>query len=153
MRKYSGTFAVYKKIGAAKFSLIAPRENDMGHITKNGAVFLEAAPGAGEEWDWDKKIGFAIGITDICQILENPDVPPKLLHSAQNAGSKESTGPTKTLAFEPGAGKYEGTYMMKLFQKESSGETRSVTVPFSHGEFTLLLRLLMSAAPLLLAWD
>ena len=149
MRQYPGTFSIYKKIGAAQFTIIPPRESENGRIEKNGAVLLETAAGQGEKsYSWNEKITFAIGMSDLCNVFENPDSPPKLIH--QMPGSDL----TKSLELVPGEGRYSGTFMLKLGEKNKSTDTyKNVTVPISGGEYTVLLRLLMAAAPVLIGWD
>lgn len=147
--KFPGTFSVYKRAGAAQFTLLNTRVSENGRIEKNGAVLLEAAEGSGEKsYNWNEKITFALGMSDLCQIFENPDNPPRLVHSSPN------TKAIKSLEFTPGEGKYTGTYMMKIGQKDPSSNTyKNINVPVSSGEFTVLLRLLMAAAPKMIGWN
>ena len=149
MRQYPGTFSIYKKLGAAQFTIINPKINESGRIDKNGAILLEAASGTGErKYEWSNKITFALGMSDICNLFENPDSPPKLIHSSPNSSA------IKNLELVPGEGKYVGTFMLKLGQKDSeSSNFNAVSVPISAGEYTVLLRLLMAAAPSLIGWD
>ena len=83
----------------------------------------------------------------LCQIFENPDNPPRLVHSSPNSKA------IKTLEFTPGEGKYTGTYMMKIGEKSNESNTyKNVTVPLTSGEYTVLLRLFMSTAPTMIGW-
>lgn len=157
MHKTSGTYAVFKGNGAAKFTLMRPRHGEPrklrsgemaeGFVTKNGAVLLEAAPTAGKRpdglpnVDWDRKITFAIGVPDVAQLLDPKT--EKLVHKTDTT--------TKTLAFQPGEGKYAGTYNMYLSAYEGNNR-QNVHVPFSAGEFAVLQRLLVSALPAMLSW-
>lgn len=146
--KYPGTMPIYKKSGAAQFTLMEPKYDDNGRITKNGGILLEVAGSKGDNdksYDWSSKISFAFGTGDLCQVFENPDAPSKLIHSSPN-------GSVKSLEFQPGTGKYAGTYMMQVGEKAASGDFRKVSVPLSSGEYTVLLRLFMSAAPLIIGW-
>lgn len=144
----SGNFNIYKSLGAAQFSLIHPSFGAKGFLDKEGAVLLEVAPGDGNKdnpvWDWSKKINFAIGLPDIALLLDVTKGNPRLVH--------DNKGVLKTLELKAGEGKYEGTYMLSLSEgpKESR---RAVTVPLSNGEYNLLMRLLVSAAPLLINWN
>jgi len=150
MKKYPGTFTIYKKLGAAQFTLLNPKvNNDNYRIEKNGAVLLEAAPGAGDKkYEWSGKISFAIGLSDMCNIFDHPDEPPKLIHSMPGSNL------VKTLEFKPGEGKYAGTYMMKLGEtNKETNQSKLITVPIAGGEYTILLRLLMAAAPLMIGWQ
>ena len=139
---------IYKKAGAAQFTLMEPKYDDNGRVAKNGAILLEVAgpnPNKEKSYDWANKISFAFGTSDLCQIFENPDKPPKLIHSSP-------TGSMKNLEFVPGTGNYTGTYMMKLGEKGTDGNYNNISVPLSSGEYTVLLRLFMSAAPLIIGW-
>ena len=149
MRQYPGTFSIYKKLGAAQFTLINPKESDVGRIDKNGAILLEIASGSGDRrYDWASKISFALGVSDICQIFENPDIPPRLIHSPPGSTL------IKNLELTPGEGKYPGTYMLRVQEKnKETDQTRSASVPISSGEYTVLLRLMLTATPLIIGWD
>lgn len=147
--KFPGTFSIYKKAGAAQFTLLNTRISEAGRIEKNGAVLLEVAEGSGEKsYNWNDKITFALGMSDLCQIFDNPDKPPRLVHSSPASKA------IKSLEFTPGEGKYVGTYMMKIGQKDpTSNSYQNVTVPIGSGEYTVLLRLLMAAAPKMIGWN
>ena len=147
-KHFPGSFTVYKKLGAAQFTMMYPRHNDNGRIDKNGAILLEVAEGAGDKsYKWSEKISFAFGISDLCNIFDNPDTPPKLVHSSP------ASPLTKFLEFTPGEGKYAGTYMLKLSEKNNETNTfRNVNVPITSGEYTLMLRLFMTAAPIMIGW-
>ena len=150
MKTYPGTFTVYKKLGAAQFTLLPPRVNEENcRINKNGAVLLEAAPGAGDKkYNWSSKISFALGMSDLCNMFDNPDQPQKLIHSMPGSNL------VKTLEFKPGEGRYSGTYVMRLGEVDkNTKESKFVQVPLAGGEYTVLLRLLMSAAPLMIGWQ
>lgn len=144
----SGTYTVYKSLGAAQFSLIFPRFNSKGFVERDGAVFLEVATGNGSKdapkWDWDTKISFALGVADIAALLDENKPNPRLIH--------DNNGVVKTLQFVPGNGKYEGTYILQISQGASS-DKKSVSVPFTNGEFSVVMRLLVSALPKIIAWD
>jgi hypothetical protein len=146
---YPGSYTIYKRKGAAQWTIMMPRRDDKGRISKNGAVLLEVAEGIDEKkYNWEEKISFAFGMSDLCTLFENPDNPQKLIHA-----SPASTL-TKTLEFMPGEGKYEGTFMLKLGEKDSASDKyKGYMVPISSGEYTVLLRLLMSAAPLMIGWQ
>ena len=149
MRKYPGTFPIYKKLGAAQFTIIPPKEDDNQRIRKNGAILLEVAPGSGDRsYNWTDKISFAIGVSDLCNWFTNPDTPPKLIHQMPDSPI------VKTLECTPGEGKYAGTYMMRLSEKNKSSDSmKSVSVPISSGEYTILLRLFISSTQKLIGWE
>ena len=128
---YSTSFNIYKKSAAAQFTLLPPRRDDNGRISKTGAVLLEMAPAQGEKsYDWRNKITFAFGINDMTQFFDDP--------SSSKWGSffHQNDGTNKKLQLTPGEGRYEGTFMMSL----SSGESR-VSVSLSAGEFQVLGRI------------
>lgn len=148
MSKYPSQFKIYKRVGAAQFGLIRPREDEKGRIEKDGAILLEVAKSNGEKsYDWSNKISFAIGMSDLTSIFENPDRPPSLIHTMPGSNV------TKKLEFQPGEGKYSGTYRMMVseFSKDKS-VSKAVMVPISSGEYTVLLRLFMQSATKFLGW-
>lgn len=139
----NGQYKIYKSLGAAQFKLILPRRNEKGFIQKDGAVLVEVAPGIGTknepDWDWNKKIKFALGIPDL-QLLIESDGTKRLTH--------DHDGSIKTFQFaEATDPKYAGTYMLKV----TEGENR-ITVPVSGGEFLLLMKMLVQVAPTLIGW-
>ena len=140
---YSTSFNIYKKSAAAQFTLLPPRRDDNGRISKTGAVLLEMAPAQGEKsYDWRSKITFAFGINDMTQFFDDP--------SSSKWGNffHQNDGTNKKLQLTPGEGRYEGTFMMSL----SSGESR-VSVSLSAGEFQVLGRLFSAALPRMLGWS
>lgn len=148
-----GTLAIFKNKGAAKFTQLPVRFNNNGWVDKNGAVLLECAPVVGTrsdglpECDWNQKISFAIGVPDICQIVDPTKVAVKLFHKRSIGGTEV----TKTLQFVPGTGKYEGTCQLYLSIK-GDGADRQIFVPLSGGEYLVLLRLLVGSVPWMLNW-
>lgn len=148
MSQKTGSYPIYKKLGAAKLSLIPPTFNSNGWVEKEGALFVEASTGLGEDangnltYDWNNKIVFAIGLNDLALLFE--DFSKKLVHVHQ--------GKTKTLQFTAGSGKYEGTFMLTLSEKEEKGTPRSVSVPVSAGESQVIGVLLRSCPARFLGW-
>ena len=143
----SGNYPIYKSAGAAQFSLMPPRPNEKGYLDREGAVLLEAAPGDGNKddpkWDWSKKISFAIGLPDIAILLDQTKPAPRIVH--------DNKGTLKTLELKPGVGQWEGTFTMYLTEGAKDNR-KEVRVPLSNGEFQVLVRLLVAAAPLLINW-
>ena len=141
---YSTSFNVYKKTSAAQFTLLPPRRDDNGRISKSGAILLEMAPSVGDKsYDWkNKKLTFAFGMNDLTQFFDDP-------HS-QKWGSffHQNDGKNKKLQITHGQGRYEGTFMLSL----SSGEDR-ITISLSGGEFQVLSRLFSAALPKMLGWS
>ena len=117
---YSTSFNVYKKTSAAQFTLLPPRRDDNGRISKSGAILLEMAPSVGDKsYDWkNKKLTFAFGMNDLTQFFDDP-------HS-QKWGSffHQNDGKNKKLQITHGQGRYEGTFMLSL----SSGEDLARTL-------------------------
>jgi len=147
------SFAIYKSNGAAKFSMLPPRHNEKGYVERAGAIFLEVAPASGkQEWDWDKKIAFAIGVQDICNLidtnLQSDEKRRRLFHDqSKNPGSSNNS--VKTLEFEPG--QWAGTFMMKVSEKDGDA-WRNVTVPITDGEYKVIRGLLTQSVSTLLGW-
>lgn len=142
--KYPSSFNIYKKSAAAQFTVLPPRRDDNGRITKTGAVLLEMAPSVGDKsYDWrNQKVTFAFGINDLCQFFDDPNDPKWGSFFHVNDATN------KKLTFTHGEGKYAGTFMMGL----SMGESR-VSVSLSAGEFNVLGRLFSAALPVILGWN
>lgn len=146
--KRSGTYDVFKKSAAAKFSLIPPTYADKGWVERNGAIFVEVATAVGEDangnitYNWGEKITFSLGMNDLALLFE--DFSKSLVHVYQ--------GTNKALQFQAGQGKYEGTYMMSVSSKDAAGVQKRITVPVSAGEAAVLTRLLGAATSKLIGW-
>jgi hypothetical protein len=141
---YPSSFNIYKRSAAAQFTLLPPRRDDNGRISKNGAVLLEMAPSSGvTTYDWrNKKVTFAFSINDLCLFFDDPNTDKwgSFFHVNDQTNKK--------LVFSHGEGKYTGTYMLSL----SAGDER-VSVSLTGGEFNVLGRLFSAAIPSLLGWD
>lgn len=144
---YSTSYNIYKRKAAAQFSLLPPRRDDNGRITKTGAILLEMAPSQGEKsYAWkSSKLTFAFGINDITQFFDDPNSP-----NGQKWGNffHQNDGVVKRLQISHGEGKYEGTFMMAL----SAGDDK-VSISLSSGEFQVLGRLFNAALPKMLGWS
>jgi hypothetical protein len=148
MSKYPSQFKVYKKIGAAQFGFIRPKQDAQGRIEKDGAILLEVAKSKGEKsYDWSNKISFAIGLSDLTNIFEDTNAHTTLIHTMP------SSPITKKLEIQPGEGRYQGTFKLVIseFSKDKS-VSKTVMVPLSGGEYNVLLRLFVSAAPSMIGW-
>lgn len=140
----SGSFEIYKSLGAAQISLKTPQRDERGWVTRDGCIFITVAPGVDkQQWDWTKKITFALGINDICLMMGSPEAPPKLIH--------DLNGTLKTLFFKPGVDKYEGTFMLQISQS-GTDEKLQISVPFTAGEYAVLLKLIGAAVPMIVGW-
>ncbi len=141
---YPTSFNIYKRSAAAQFTLLSPRRDENGRITKPGAILLEVAPSLKEKsYDWkNAKLTFAFGINDLTQFFDDPN------SSKWGSFFHDNDGTTKKLSITHGEGKYEGTYMMSL----TSGDSR-VSISLSGGEFHVLTRLFASALPKILGWS
>jgi len=99
---YAASFNIYKKSAAAQFSLLPPRRDENGRVSKNGAVLVEMAPSIGEKtYDWkNKKLTFAFGVNDLVQFFDDP--------SSGKWGSflHDNDGQIKKLTITPGEGKF-----------------------------------------------
>jgi len=142
----SGTFQIHKGKGALQAKLFLPKYNDKGFYAKEGAVYIEMAPGIGTKeapaWDWTKKLNFAIGMADIA-ILIDDSKKPRLLH---DTGQE-----IKVLEFIPGKEQYEGTYMVNL--TSTKGETKqTISVSFTAGEYDIFMTLIKAAVPYIVGW-
>lgn len=154
---FAAQFALHKgKSGAAQFSPIAPTWEEkpgkdgavLHKCVREGAIFLEVAkllgkdPNGNDTFDWKNKISFALGVPDVCKILDGFFTNTKFeLYHETGDGSKK-------LIFTPGEGNYEGTWRMML---SASGQT--VTVPMSPGEAAFFIELVRASPRKMLGWD
>lgn len=145
--KYAAPYKVYKKNAAAQFVTIKPRVED-GKVIKEGAVLLEVAKCVGEKkYDWQNKISFAIGMQDLKNLYSSIEKPPRLIHQSPNSNL------IKSLEFQPGEGRYQGTFMMKVGQKNSqTNKSELISVPLSSGEKDLLFRMMDKYSLNMLGW-
>tara|TARA_R110002110_G_scaffold21756_1_gene85900 strand:+ start:398 stop:916 length:519 start_codon:yes stop_codon:yes gene_type:complete len=149
-----GHFRIYKSQAAASFQFIPPKTDEWNRISKNGCIMIEIAPinqkissEQSKYYQWDKKILFAFGMTDLTEFFSNPNNPPSILHS------KPKSTITKKIEFLPGEGKYEGTMRMILHEYDkSNGGHRYTMVPLSMGEYEILKQLFLSVAPKMIGW-
>jgi hypothetical protein len=153
----SASFAIYKGTGALKISKFPVKRNDKGWVERNGAIYFEVAPSSGyKQWDWTKKIVFAAGVQDICNLLDSNlqanDKKRKCFHDQSKNPTSDSTA-VKTLEFVPGSADFPGTYMLKVSEKNPDGAWNSVTVPVSDGEFKVIRGLMTGSVASLLGWE
>ena len=162
---FAAQFALHKgKSGAAQFSPIAPTWDEkpgkdgtvLHKCVREGAIFLEVAkllgkdPNGNDTFDWKNKISFAIGVPDVCKILDGFLTTTKfeLYHET-------GEGTSKKLIFTPGEGNYEGTWRMMLstHSKSDPSSNQAITVPMSPGEAAFFIELVRASPRKLLGWD
>ena len=138
-------FKIYKANGAMKMSILAPKFDAKGYVSKEGALLIEAAPGNGDknnpQWDWNQKITFAISSIDVASLLSSKQ--KRIFH--------QHNDDPKTLELLPGEGEYAGTYRMVLAIGKGTAR-QQVMVPMSDGEYQLFMRMVMSGTTLILNW-
>jgi hypothetical protein len=168
----TGLMKFYKTAAAAQFKFLPPKykrvTSQNGQVKdvldNEGAVLLEVAPGNGQkentQWDWSKKISFAISFADIISLTETLD------KSLGQRGRNRLRGPDeastriyhqydekpKTIQFEPGSGDYVYTWKLTVAEGEGTAR-RAVMVPLSDGEHAMIMRVLSSLAPKLLGLE
>jgi hypothetical protein len=146
--KFNGQFQIYKKGGALQMSLIPYNAAQY----KSGAILVEMATCTDYEnktYDWRAKINFALGINDLCQVIEgcNPLNPKEfsLMHVPPGA----EKGFTKKMQFKPGEGKYAGTWMVTLM----NSERQTISVPLSPGEMKVFQTLISNSLTSIVGFD
>ena len=144
------------KFGAFQASLIPPTwvKDDKGNskVTREGSIMIEMAKVLRKEgdiyfYDWskEKKVSISLGVPDICRIVDAGDTEFSLVHTTDKG--------TKTMFFKPGKGDYEGTMNMNLIHKKPDGETNSVNIAFSYGEWAVFTKLIENQVDSMLGWD
>ncbi len=156
--KYTNRFAIYKarKAGggaALRFDFNPSRE----------AIFAEFAPqraGAEREFDWENKMVFKLGVSDIGKImaffegktgaaLDLYHDPTKSLANAAGAGAANASGiKNASLA----VAKTERGFAFKLSQQDATGSLHSVSVNVGEDEAALLRVLLRRAIERIYNW-
>ncbi|MFH0973837.1 MAG: hypothetical protein V1817_03575 [Candidatus Micrarchaeota archaeon] len=150
--KYTNRFAIYKARraggGAAlRFDFNPSRE----------AVFAEFAPqrgGAEREFDWENKMVFKLGVSDIGKILvalEGKTNSLDLYHDpTKSAGGAASAGGARNAALA--VTRTERGFLFKLSQQAADGGVRALSVNVSEDEAALLRILLARAVEHVFAW-
>jgi hypothetical protein len=152
---WPASFKLYKGMGgswgAIQFDL-TPKHKSKRDL---GAVFIQMAAAIGRnEYDWDNKINFACGISDIAKILDifrNPPPAggePVSIYHDTHAGTERKGETTKSLLIARGE---RNGFFFSLIEKSSSS-TRSVKVPVSDGEAIVLRNLLERSCSRILGW-
>ncbi len=152
--KYTNRFAIYKARraggGAAlRFDFNPSRE----------AVFAEFAPqrgGAEREFDWENKMVFKLGVSDIGKILvalegKSGAGALDLYHDpTKSAGGAASAGGARNAALA--VTRTERGFLFKLSQQAADGGVRALSVNVSEDEAALLRILLARAIERVFAW-
>jgi len=153
---YCASYKLYKGAGG-KYGAFQLDMTPLHRSKKDlGAVFIQMAPVAGKnDYDWDNKITFACGLSDIAKILETitnppaPDAEPVSIFHDTHAGTERKGELTKSLLINRGKTGY-GFYFT-LYQNEGQNK-RSVSIPISDGEALIMKALLERASCRILAW-
>lgn len=120
-------------------------------VTREGALMVEMAPFLEERdgnfyYNWKAKVGFALGVADICQILEKIGTKFNLVHAIN--------GENKTMQFIPGEAQYEGTMNIFLSHTQPGGDApMKASIAMSGGETQVFLSLLSYSIKGMLGWD
>lgn len=153
LKVQSGNFNVFHGKGVVKFSILLPQRDGNGFVSKEGGIFVEAAPTTGRkrpdglpEYDWNQKITFGLNPTDIAQLVDpsnNGDV--RLIHKDQRRDPPEFH---KTFTFKPPSGNFN---THNLYVEDVLAGSK-VFVPFTPGQYLEFQRLVLGALPLLIGW-
>lgn len=153
LRLQCGNFEVFHGKGVIKFSVFLPRRDDNGFVSKDGAVFVEAAPAEGKRpdglpnYNWKKKVTFSLGPADIAQLVDpSKDDNVKLIHKDQ--ANSQNPKFDKSFSVQPPQGNYN-TFNLNV---EDRLEQIRIFVPMSPGQYVQFQRLLLGTLPLLIGW-
>lgn len=140
-------YAIYKGIkgknGAIQFSLKPGNESDR----EPGAVFINITSAVGpNKYDWEKKIVFALSVTDIGRILYFISRPKEEALSLVHVPGKGTDDEKDAKTFRLSRGQEYG-WLCSISEKETKH-----MVPISDDEMLVLSTLLRAAVPLLLCW-
>lgn len=147
-------YAIYKgvsgKFGCFQFKLAPAYDNPNRPERMEGGVFIEAAPAvAANKYDWEKKIIFALSPSDIGKVLNDGlrkgDV--SIFHDP-GAKSAKANVTKKSLKITKGT---KGGYFWSL-REETAGAEKSVNIPVSDDEASVIAELLKAAIPKILGW-
>lgn len=168
-------YAIYKgmsgKFGAIQFNFAHPhyfmgKDKDFtGEIAeqrdsskewnhREGAVFVEVAPTVGpNKYDWEKKINFALSVTDMGKIIQffTTGNDCSIMHDPGAKTDKQGSI-KKYLNLTSPRGILEAGCMLKLNQV-SGDTTLSHTVPLTPDECIVVKQLLQAAIPAALSWS
>lgn len=171
-------YAVYKgmsgKFGAVQFNFQPPhyyreKEKDFtgdraldqdgrlleqaGWKQREGAIFVEVAPTSGQnKYDWDRKINFALSVTDMGKIIHflASGKDTSIMHDPGAKTDKQGSV-KKYLNLSSPKGILDAGAMLTLSQTSDQDKLQH-TVPLSPDECIVLRQLLLSAVPAALQW-
>ena len=147
-------YGIYKgmggKNGAIQFNLIRfdPARIREDKPKPEGFLLVEASPTIGKNiYDWTQKVKFAMSAEDIARFLIFSRKDGKIFH--------QYGGKNKTLELRTGHEDRDGfpTWLLTLSEWSSDQNRRSVTVPISAVEMTVLKRLFETAIPATMGWN
>jgi hypothetical protein len=137
------------------YAIYKPNSRGSGGVVRfglnraKGAVFVDAAPQAGEkQFDWENKITMKWGLSDLGPVLatlQGRQPQAKLFHQSEKANSAFELTPREDPERAP--------YLVSVSRQDSADKSlRKVTIPLTHGEAAILETALRAAVNRLLRW-
>jgi len=147
-------YAIYKgvggKFGCFQFKLSPAYDNPNRADRMEGGVFIEAAPSMGpNKYDWGKKIIFALSVSDIGKVL-NDGFRGGSLSLYHDPGAKSNKANITKKSLKVTKGQKSGFFLS--LREETAGNEKTVQIPVSTDEATILVELLKTAIPRVLGW-
>lgn len=126
---------------------------NQGWRQREGAIFVEVAPTTGQnKYDWDRKITFALSVTDMGKIVHflatGKDL--SIMHDP-GAKSDRAGSVKKFLNLTSPKGLLEGGAMLQMSQTSEEDKLTHV-VPLSPDETIVIRQLLLTAISAALQW-
>ncbi len=114
-----------------------------------GAVFVDAAPQAGErQFDWDNKLTMKWGMSDLgaaLSVLQGREAEAKLFHKTEKSNSAFNLSRRDDPERAP--------YLISLSRQDSVDKSLGkVSIPLSHADAAVLETALRAAVTRLLGW-
>jgi len=149
------SYAIYKgvngKFGCFQFKLSTAYDNPNRPERMEGGVFIEAAPAIGpNKYDWKKKVIFALSVTDIGKVLSEGFRRDGKLSLYHDPGAKSNRANVTKKSLRIEAGQRSGFFMH--LREETAGNEKTITIPVSPDEATIIVELLKAAIPKILGW-
>lgn len=156
--KVFAKYSIYKGKGAVSIKGIPPSLNKLESnakvVSREGALLLEFAPigNAAREYDWSKKITFALAPTECGSFLAMSKATGVEFFHDPNMGGAAAGTVTKKLkcSVAPDGG---GMFMMVQVNDKSKSGTASINLPVSWGEIEVIKTLMQFSIPRMLAFD